>query len=44
MAVTGMAIGMQDFGLAIGQLRAFWKVQRWTACESKAMASQTQYP
>jgi hypothetical protein len=29
MAVTGMTIGMEDFGLAIGCLRAFWKVQRW---------------
>jgi hypothetical protein len=29
MAVTGMTIGMSDFGLAIAGLRAFWKVQRW---------------
>ena len=29
MAVTGMTIGMGDFGLAIAGLRAFWKVQRW---------------
>lgn len=29
MAVTGMSIGMEDFGLAIACLRAFWKVQRW---------------
>ena len=33
MAVTGMTIGMEDFGLAIGFLRAFWKVQRWVARE-----------
>ncbi|KAE9378640.1 hypothetical protein N431DRAFT_363266 [Stipitochalara longipes BDJ] len=33
MAVTGMTIGMEDFGLAIGCLRAFWKVQRWISRE-----------
>jgi hypothetical protein len=33
MAVTGMTIGMEDFSLAIGCLRAFWKVQRWIAKE-----------
>lgn len=33
MAVTGMSIGMEDFGLAIACLRAFWKVQRWIAKE-----------
>jgi hypothetical protein len=33
MAVTGMAIGMEDFGLAIACLRAFWKVQRWIGRE-----------
>ena len=33
MAVTGMTIGMEDFRLAIGCLRAFWKVQRWIARE-----------
>jgi hypothetical protein len=33
MAVTGMSIGMEDFGLAISQLKAFWKVQRWVARE-----------
>jgi hypothetical protein len=33
MAVTGMTIGMEDFGLSIGCLRAFWKVQRWIARE-----------
>jgi hypothetical protein len=35
MAVTGMTIGMSDFGLAIGGLRGFWKVQRWIARERK---------
>ena len=30
MAVTGMVIGLQEFGVAIGCLRAFWAVQRWT--------------
>jgi hypothetical protein len=35
MAVTGMTIGMEDFGLAIACLRAFWKVQRWIARERK---------
>jgi hypothetical protein len=39
MAVTGMSIGMEDFGLAIACLRAFWKVQRWIANErAKAKA------
>jgi hypothetical protein len=33
MAVTGMTIGMEDFSLSIGCLRAFWKVQRWIARE-----------
>ena len=33
MAVTGMTIGMSDFGLAIAGLRAFWKVQRWVSRE-----------
>ncbi|KAE9364253.1 hypothetical protein N431DRAFT_354741 [Stipitochalara longipes BDJ] len=29
MAVSGMAIALEDFGLAIGYFRAFWRVQRW---------------
>jgi hypothetical protein len=29
MAVTGMVIGLQDFGVAIGCLSAFWTMQRW---------------
>jgi hypothetical protein len=33
MAVTGMTIGMSNFGLAIAGLRAFWKVQRWVSRE-----------
>ena len=33
MTITGMTIGMEDFGLAIGKLRAFWKVQRWFSNE-----------
>lgn len=33
MAVTGMTIGMENFGLAIACLRSFWKVQRWIARE-----------
>jgi len=37
MAVTGMTIGMEDFGLAISQLKAFWEVQRWVAREKERM-------
>lgn len=40
MAVTGMSIGMEDFGLSIAQLRAFWKVQRWVAVEKERMKSR----
>jgi hypothetical protein len=35
MAVAGMAIGLEDFDLAISYLRAFWLVQRWVACEGE---------
>lgn len=35
MAVAGMSIGLEDFNLATGHLRAFWKVQRWIARESR---------
>jgi hypothetical protein len=35
MAVAGMSIGLEDFNLATGHLRAFWKVQRWIAKESQ---------
>jgi hypothetical protein len=31
MAVAGMSIGLENFNLATGQLRACWKVQRWIA-------------
>lgn len=33
MAVTGMAIGLEGFGLGIEYLRVFWGVQRWIAKE-----------
>ena len=29
MAVAGMTIGLENFGLAISCLRQFWRVQRW---------------
>ena len=35
MAVAGMSIGLEDFNLATGHLRAFWKVQRWIAMENE---------
>jgi hypothetical protein len=31
MAVTGLAIGMEDFGVVMQCLKRFWKVQRWIA-------------
>ncbi|KUJ13091.1 uncharacterized protein LY89DRAFT_756462 [Mollisia scopiformis] len=41
MAVAGMQVGMEDFGVSIGCLRAFWRVQRWVQDEgSKQEASQ----
>ena len=33
MAVTGMAIGLEGFGLGIEFLKAGWAVQRWIAVE-----------
>lgn len=33
MAVTGMAIGLEGFGLGIEYLKAFYGVQRWIAEE-----------
>lgn len=27
--MAGMQVGMEDFGVAIECLRAFWGVQRW---------------
>ena len=35
MAVAGMSIGLEDFNLATGHLRAFWKVQRWISKEGQ---------
>jgi hypothetical protein len=35
MAVTGMAIGLEGFGLGIEHLKAFWAVQRWIAEETE---------
>lgn len=35
MAVAGMSIGLEDFNLATGHLRAFWEVQRWIAREGQ---------
>lgn len=31
MAVTGFAVGMEDFGVVIQCLKRFWTVQRWIA-------------
>ena len=33
MAVAGMQVGMEDFGVSISCLRAFWRVQRWVEKE-----------
>jgi hypothetical protein len=33
MAVAGMQVGMEDFGVAISCLRAFWRVERWVKSE-----------
>ncbi|KAM0335529.1 hypothetical protein ACHAQA_000577 [Verticillium albo-atrum] len=35
MAVAGLSIGFEDFGLGISYLRAFWLVQRWIARQGK---------
>ncbi|KAF8848998.1 hypothetical protein BDZ45DRAFT_248662 [Acephala macrosclerotiorum] len=35
MAVAGMQIGMEDFGVSIGCLRSFWRVQRWAEEEGR---------
>jgi hypothetical protein len=34
MAVSGMMVAFQEFGVAIGCFRAFWRVQRWIEKES----------
>lgn len=35
MAVAGMQVGMEDFGVSIGCLRSFWRVQRWVEEEGR---------
>jgi hypothetical protein len=40
MAVAGMAVGLQDFGLAIQYLRAFMGVQRWCEGVEKQMKEE----
>jgi hypothetical protein len=39
MAVAGMSIGLENFNLATGHLRAFWIVQRWIAREIRLLKS-----
>jgi len=29
MSVCGMMVALEDYGIAIECLRAFWKVQKW---------------
>ncbi|CZR68073.1 uncharacterized protein PAC_17972 [Phialocephala subalpina] len=35
MAVAGMQVGMEDFGVSIASLRSFWRVQRWVEEEGR---------
>ncbi|KAM0287022.1 hypothetical protein ACHAQH_000707 [Verticillium albo-atrum] len=35
MAVAGLSIGFENFGVGISYLRAFWLVQRWIARQGK---------
>ncbi|CRK24377.1 hypothetical protein BN1708_013936 [Verticillium longisporum] len=38
MAVAGLSIGFESFGVGISYLRAFWLVQRWIARQGKPAA------
>jgi hypothetical protein len=33
MATAAMSVGMEDFGLSVGCLHAFWTVERWIAAQ-----------
>ncbi|KAH7395808.1 hypothetical protein BKA64DRAFT_70191 [Cadophora sp. MPI-SDFR-AT-0126] len=41
MAVAGMAIALQDFGLGTLMVQRFWLVQRWIAYEKKRKIGRT---
>lgn len=40
MAIAGMQVGMEDFGIAVACLRGFWRVQRWVEREGRRVRGE----